>query len=324
MAVMQLIISTLVRRHAAHERSAILQKTLICYLRSTLCPGYLPAESKGKEHATSTLLVLTLACVTMLAETAVGQIPPLPEGAKTSWVVGQPQEIVTYLAFDPATVKERVPPTLRLITIRELASGKVQWAIDYFADNPLQGDWGISFLEIVRTQTFKIDGRAPCWPEHGAMALWCARIAPSDSTKDLGAGRPYLVLDLWMPDSLFAAYMCKKGHYATFGDARLWPDSNGKWHGSVTSNGLSITAECMPVGPVSGGTGSSGMQALFPPRSSTVSDVVRVAFAGHREQQCKQNSSWKFQGNHPLVRAIVLEPSLYQFGYELVGGAYRQ
>lgn len=272
----------------------------------------------------STLLVLTLACATMLAETVVGQIPPLPRGAKTHWVVGQPQEIVTYLSFDPATVKERVPPTLRLITIRELASGKVQWAIDYFAEHPLHGDWGISFLEIVRMHTFKIDGLAPHWPEHGAMALWCARVAPSDLTRDLGSGRPYLILDFWMPDSLFAAYMCKKGHYATYGNARLWPDSTGKWHGSVSSNGLSVTAECIPVGPVSGGIGSSGMQALFPPQSSTVTDVVRVAFAGHREQQCKENSSWKFQGNHPLVRAVVLEPSIYQFGYDLVGGAYRQ
>jgi hypothetical protein len=271
----------------------------------------------------STLLVLTLACITMLAGTVVGQVPPLPEGAKTHWVVGQPQEIVTYLAFDPATIIERVPPALRLITIRELASGGVQWAIDYFAKHPLHGDWGISFLEIVRMHTFNIDGQTPNWPKHGAMTLWCARVAPSDSTKDLGSGRPFLVLDLWMPDSLFATYMCTKGHYATYGDAKLWPDSIGRWHGSLSARDLTVTAECIPVGPVTGGRGSSGMQALFPPQSSTLTDVVRVAFAGHREQQCKENSSWKFLGSHPLVRAIVLEPSIFQFGYDLIGGAYQ-
>lgn len=272
----------------------------------------------------SNLLVLTLASIPMLTGTVVSQVPPLPEGAKTHWVVGQPQEIVSYLVFDPTTVKERVPPALRLITLKELASGNVRWAIDHVTEHPSHGDWGISFLEIVRMHTCKIDGLAPQWPESGAMALWCARAAPSDSTRDLGPGRPYLVLDFWVPDSLFAASMCKKGHYATYGNAQLWSDSTGKWHGSVTSNGLSITAECMPVGPVSGGTGSSGMQALFPPHSSTVTDVVRVAFAGHREQQCEENSSWKFRGNHPLVRAVMLGPSIYQFGYDLVGGAYRR
>jgi hypothetical protein len=299
-----------------------MQKMLNCYLRSTICPGCLVADSKGKDHMTSTLLVLTLAYVTMLAETVVGQIPPLPEGAKTHWVVGQPQEIVTYLAFDPATVKERVPPTLRLITIRELATGGVRWAMNYFAEHPLHGDWGISFLEIARMRTFTIDGLAPDWPEHGAAALWCARVAPSDSTKDLRLGRPFLVLDFWMPDSIFAAYMCKKGHYATYGDARLWPDSEGKWHGSVSISGLSVVAECIPAGSVTGGIGSSGMQALFPPQSSTVTDIVRVSFAGHREQQCKENSSWRFLGSHPLVHAVALGSSIYQFGYTLIGGAY--
>jgi len=66
------------------------------------------------------------------------------------------------------------------------------------------------------------------------------------------------------------------------------------------------------------------MQALFPRQSSTVTDVVRIAFAGHRVQECKQNSMWKFSGNHPLVRAVVLEHSMYEFGYDLVGRAYRQ
>jgi hypothetical protein len=103
-----------------------MQTTPNCYLRSTICPGYLAAESKEKNHMRSALLVLTLACVAMLAETVVGQIPPLPEGARTHWVVDQAQEIITYLAFDPATVIDRVPPSLRLITIRELATGGVQ------------------------------------------------------------------------------------------------------------------------------------------------------------------------------------------------------
>ena len=37
------------------------------------------------------------------------QIPSLPEGAQTNWVVAEPEEIVSYLIFDPGTVRGRVP-----------------------------------------------------------------------------------------------------------------------------------------------------------------------------------------------------------------------
>jgi hypothetical protein len=51
-------------------------------------------------------------------------------------------------------------------------------------------------------------------------------------------------------------------------------------------------------------------------------DIVRVAFAGHRERECGDGSSWQLRGIHPLAGGVVLEPSVLQFGYELFGGAY--
>jgi len=263
-----------------------------------------------------------LACVAWTSGEALAQVPALPEGARTRWVVNHPEEIVAYLAFDPAAVESRLPPALRFITLGELAAGGVGWASDYLKEHPAHGRWGISFFEIVRMGTFEIDGRAPIWPEHGAAALWCARVAPSDSTRDLGPGRPLLVLDFWMPDSAYAAYMRGREHYATFADVRLSRDPEGTWSGTVNADGLRADARCTPAGPIAGGPGSAGMQAFFPPRSSAVTGIVRIAFAGHREQECAGDASWKFNGSHPLASAIIVGPSIFEFGYDLTGGAY--
>lgn len=127
-----------------------------------------------------------------------------------------------------------------------------------------------------------------------------------------------------MPDSAYAAYMRGNGHYATYAEVRLQQDRNGKWGGSVALDGLKVVAECLPAGPVTGGAGSAGAQAFFPPQSSSVTDIVRIAFAGHRERECAKGSSWSFQGAHPLARGVVVEPSIFEYGYDLIGGAYPQ
>lgn len=267
-------------------------------------------------------LLVTLVCSALVAGDAAAQVPSLPEGAQTHWVVGQPYEIVAYVTFDPTTVERRLPRTLRFITLRELATTGVRWATNYLAEHPTHGNWGISFLELVRMGAFTIDGRAPHWPEHGAAALWFARVAPSTPATDLGLGRPFLALEFWMPDSAYVAYMRGKGHYATYGDVKLFQKSDSSWRGSVDVAGLTIVAQCLPTGPVTGGAGSAGMQAFFPPLLSSVKSIVRVAFAGHREQDCGGASAWSLHGTHPLASGVVLRPSTFQFGYELIGGAY--
>jgi len=51
---------------------------------------------------------------------------------------------------------------------------------------------------------------------------------------------------------------------------------------------------------------------------------VHIAFAGHRIQSCEGGSSWELKGTHPLAQGIVLEPSTFQFGYDLVGAVRRK
>jgi hypothetical protein len=258
----------------------------------------------------------------LLAVDAPGQVPALPHGARTKWIVAGPEEVVSYLIFDPATVAEKLPKFLRFITIKELADGNVPWAKEHLGNYPAHADWGISFIEIVRMKTFVIDGHAPAWPEHGAAALWFARVAPADPAKEPGPGQPFLELEFWLPDRDYVAYMRRKEHYASFGDVRLRNDKNGKWIGSIEADGLSAACACTPEDEVRG-FGSSGMQVFFPPATSAVTGFVRVAFAGHRERECGENASWKFKGSHPLAKGMILGPTSFQFGYELIGGAYR-
>ena len=265
------------------------------------------------------LLLLVLSFLPAVA--AVAQIPALPEGAQTKWIVAEPEEIVNYLIFDPGTVRERIPSFLRLITVKELADGSVPWAMEHLNKFPTHVDWGISFIEIVRMTTFTIDGRSPDWPENGAAALWFARMAPADPKSDLGPGKPFLALEFWLSDKEYVEYMRGKGHYASYADVRLRKDADGNWIGSIEADGLSLIARCSPNGEIAG-SGSAGMQAIFPPAHSGVTGVVRIAFAGHRERSCGEGVSWKFEGGHPLTKGVLLGPTIFQFGYDLIGGAY--
>ncbi len=115
----------------------------------------------------------------------------------------------------------------------------------------------------------------------------------------------------------------RKGYYASYGAGRLSRSAQGQWSGSLAVDGLTISAECTPIGPVTGGPGSAGHgRRIFPPASSAVTDFVRIAFAGHRGQACETTPIWTFRGSHPLTKALALEGPTFQFGYNLRGGTY--
>lgn len=253
------------------------------------------------------------------ATEAAAQRPSLPEGAQTTWIVDEPEEIITHLAFDPATVSDRLPASLKFVTFRELAKGGHPQARAHLSKHPEQAGWGISYFEIVRQTTFEIDGRAPRFPENGAVALWFAGVRPIDSTNPREPGR--LALELWMPDSTYTTYMRGKGHYATYGEVHLRRRRDGPWVGSVEVDGLRVVGTCVPkenereLRP--GGT------VIYPPAKSAVQTVVRTAYAGHREKQCTE-VLWEFTGTHPVTNAMKVGASVFQYGYNLQGGAYRK
>lgn len=254
---------------------------------------------------------------------AAGQIPALPEGASTMWVVSDPEEIVSWRAFDPSRVSDRLPAGVRFLSLGELASAGTSWAEDYLEAHPTQREWGVSFLEILHAGEFALDGRTPNWPDGGAVGLWFARIAPTGDT-DLGLGIPLLELEFWVPDAAYVTYMRELGHYASYGDVRLTGTPSGERRGSVSIEGLSLRVSCSPEGPTSGGSTSAGVQVLLPLGTPSVNGVVRIAFAGHREQDCAGDPAWLIEGRHPLATTVAIAPSVLQFGYRLVGGLYRR
>lgn len=264
----------------------------------------------------------TLALAILAPIEAIAQIPRLPGGAQTHWVVAQPEEIVIYLVFNPAELTNILPKSLRFITIKELSTNGVSWATDHLTKHSAHAQWGVSFLEIVRMGTFMIDGRSPKWPKDGAAALWFARVASSDSLVDLGPGNPFQIIEFWLPDRTYVEYMKQKGYYASYGKVELAQTADGKWRGLIEAKGLSVSAECIPTGPITGGVGSAGMQVFFPPASSGIQKHVRVAFAGHQIQECRNDSFWRLRGTHPLTTGTLLPPSKFEFGYHLAGGTY--
>jgi hypothetical protein len=271
----------------------------------------------------NTVVVVLALAVSAIADKADAQVPQLPEGALTHWAIEGPEEIVSWVLFDPATVDHLLPARLRFITVGELAAVGIGWAVDHLSKRPSRAQWGVSFLEIARMESFTIDGDAPVWPEDGAVGLWFARVAPAHDAADLGPGQPYLALEFWLPDSSYVAKFREKGHYATYGNVVLNRSEDGKWRGTIAVDGLSIVAECVPTGPITGGRGSAGMQSIFPPASS-LANVVRIAFAGHRVRGCREDLPWIVRGTHPLAGGEVIGPAEFQFGYRLVGGAYAE
>lgn len=274
-----------------------------------------------KEFMLRHFVICFYAIIVISGNRVQAQVPALPEGARTRWVVDEPEEVVCYGIFNPETVKDRLPKQLRFITIGELAAANTTWAKEQLAQFPEQEHWGISFVEIVRMKVFTIDGREPVWPANGAAALWFARVAAADSLTDLGMGKPYLALDFWIPDSAFVTYMIAKGHYASYGNVTLQNDPQGVWSGTIEAEGLHGSCICYPHGKVAG-SGSKGMQAIFAPASSGVTNCVRIAFADHKEQLCDEKTSWQFDGEHPLVHGELLGPTSFQSGYDLIGGSY--
>jgi hypothetical protein len=270
-----------------------------------------------KQNISFVMVIISL----MIMPCAIAQNPALPEGAQTNWIVNDPEEIVTYLIFDPATVIERIPSFLSFITIDELAASEVSWAKDYLSENPTQSGWGIAFIEIVRMKNFEIDGKSPEWPVNGAAGLWFARVAYTDQKGNAETGTPFLALDFWLPDSIYVSYMRSKGHYASYGDVRLQKKSNGEWEGSIDVEGLHVSCICMPDNNITG-SGSNAIQIIYPPENSGIKDFVRIALAGHKGQTCEEVSSWTFKGEHPLVKTILLGSTSFQYGYSLTGGSY--
>ncbi|MDQ8188604.1 hypothetical protein [Pelagicoccus sp. SDUM812002] len=264
---------------------------------------------------------IALACGSW-SQATEAKIPQLPKGGQTHWRIENAEEIVAYATFDPRQVEHQLPPNFRFLKVGELAEKGTSWARVYLSEHPQHEDWGFSFIEIVRMDRFAIDGISPNWAPNGAAALWFARITSFEPNREQNSERTYLMLNFWVPDRDYVRYMKEKGYYSTYGDASLYMKADGSWHGRLDTDNVKIEAVCYPVGRIRGGPQSTETQVLVPPKSSKSTDIIHIAFAGHRIQDCTEESTWIIEGEHPLSDTVIVEPSTLQYGYNLNGSVY--
>lgn len=255
----------------------------------------------------------------LLSSTLVfSQVPKLPDGAQTIWIVEGPKEIIAHITFDPKTVADKLPDSLQFITLEDLANRGSKVAEAYLNANPERNFWGVSFIEIVRQEKFQIDDNELNLGNDEGIGVWIAGVRPANQKSKFKPGR--LTLELWVPDSSYVTYMREKGHYATYGEVVLKEDPHGIWTGSIISEGLHISASCSPTGEEK--KLNSAINIVYPPATFNFPGYLRVAYAGHKEKQCGDFSNWDFEGTHPISQVEIIGSMVFQYGFDLLGGVY--
>ncbi len=267
-----------------------------------------------------------LTCLALISVPSTASAQELPAGGTTSWEIREPEEIVTFVLFDPKAPGISLPAGLRLVSASDAQMPEVQ---EYLKEHPEHTNWAFSFIEITRQKAFLIDGRGPTLPENGGIGLWFAPVDPSRLTEEipkvkfdtiiapsLGA---VLGLGIWIPDREYVAYMRARGHHAEYGMVTLVKDSTGAYQGAIRLDDLHVKGSALPQGDVQEDP-ASGTQVLFAPGEKVVHAVV-VAGANARHLAC--TAAWSKEGNHPLSRGVFVGPT-YFTTYEapLKGSAY--
>jgi hypothetical protein len=251
----------------------------------------------------------------------------LPPGGTTSWVIQGPEEIVTFLLFDPKTPGISRPAGLRFVSARDAGMPEVQ---DYLKQHPEHTDWAFSFIEITRQEAFVLDGKQPTLAKNAGIGLWFAPVDPSQLAdaidKDtfesiiapsLGA---VLGLGIWVPDREYVAFMRARGHHAEYGEVTLVKDETGAFRGEIHLDDLQIRSTATPQGDAREDP-EGGTQVLFAPGERVVNAVV-VAGSTARHRLC--TATWSKEGSHPLSRGVFVGPTyLTTYDAPLKGSAYR-
>jgi len=270
---------------------------------------------------------LLIAFIALISAPPAALAQQLPPGGMTSWEIQEPEEIVTFVLFDPKSPGVSLPTGLRFVSARDAKMPEIQ---EYVKQHPEHAEWAFSFIEITRQKAFLLDGRAPALPKNGGIGLWFAPVDPSQLAKEirkdafdsiiapsLGA---VLGLGIWIPDREYVAYMRARGHHAEYGLVTLVKDRTGAFQGTIQLDNLHVRSSATPHGDVQEDP-ASGTQVLFAPGDKVVHAIV-VAGSNARHRAC--DAVWSKKGKHPLSRGVFVGPT-YMTTYEapLKGSAYR-
>jgi hypothetical protein len=275
-------------------------------------------EAMILQRRLSMILALTFA-----STSAVSQLPP---GGTSSWKLGAPEEIVTFLLFDPQSPGVSVPAGLRFVPAKDAPMPEIQ---EYVKAHPEHAGWAFSVFEITRQKEFLIDGKAPTMPEQGGIGLWIAPVDTSGLAEEipkdafdrivspaLGA---VLVLGLWVPDRAHVAYMRERGHHAEYGEVRLRGDGTAGFRGEIRLDDLHVRASVTPRGEGRQDP-ESGTQVLFVP-GTRVEHAFVLSGSGGTHRAC--DGDWSKEGNHLLTRGVFVGPTyLTSYDEPLTGSSY--
>jgi len=267
-----------------------------------------------------------LACLALISAPSAASAQQLPAGRATSWEIQGPEEIVTFVLFDPRAPGVSLPAGLRFVFARDAQMPAIQ---DYLKQHPDHAEWAFSFIEITRQKAFLIDGKGPTLPENGGIGLWFAPVDPSQLAEEIPKDRfdtiiapslgAVLGLGIWIPDREYVAYMRARGHHAEYGMVTLVKDSTGAFQGEIRLEDLHVRGSALPHGDVREDP-TSGTQVLFAPGEKVVHAVV---FAGANARHLDCTGEWSKEGSHPLSRGVFVGPTFFTT-YEgpLKGSAY--
>lgn len=286
-----------------------------------------PETGRRSPGPTSAMWKFLAALLAFLGAAPVVLAQQLPAGGTTSWEIQEPEEIVTFLLFDPKAPGVSLPAGLRFVSAKDTQMPEIQ---EHVKQHPEHADWAFSFIEITRQKAFLLDGKAPALPENGGIGLWFAPVDHSQLAgkiaKDsydriiapsLGA---VLGLGLWIPDREYVAYMRARGHHAEYGRVSLTKDSTGAFQGEIQLEDLHVRGTAAPRGDAQEDP-AAGTQVLFAPGEEVVHAVV-VAGADARHRAC--DADWSKNGGHPLARGVFVGPTyMTTYGAPLKGSAYR-
>ncbi len=270
---------------------------------------------------------LLLSLVAVMGAVSVTVAQELPPGGTTSWEIQGPEEIVTFVLFDPRTPGVSLPAGLRFVSARDAGMPEVQ---DHLKQHPEHADWAFSFIEITRQKAFVLDGKQPTLAKDAGIGLWFAPVDPSQLAEAIDKKRfesiiapslgAALGLGIWVPDREYVAYMRARGHHAEYGEVTLVKDDTGAFRGELRLDDLQVRATATPQGDAREDP-EGGTQVLFAPGESVVSAVV-VAGSTARHRVC--TASWSKEGNHALSRGVFVGPTyLTTYDSPLKGSAYR-
>ena len=277
--------------------------------------------------------VLALAAALVASAAPAGQrLGPLPPGSVARSAAGPSDEMIGYLAFDPAPVAARVPPGLRFRTLAEKAADYPGVA-RYLAAHPERAGWAWSFFEIIGIRAARYDRIAGHFRGgRGGMAVWYPDMVRTDHADPRPLGDQDLALGSWLSDPHLVRYMRGRGFPATPArlDFRVAPD---RVTASLAAPGLAISGTCALAGPPyipRWAQDPLSYETMWTPAGQGDTFEI-VTWAGHRSRRC-EHPVWRVAGEHPFARAFndpalgdpnVL-PAEFSGGYMLRSALYRR